>query len=109
MPKIEDVEGGVRVTFKRNNVVNTATENATENATGIATGIATMKLNKTQQGVLSIIYRNKFATYDEIASQLIIDRTTVWRNIKKLQEVGRIRRIGGDKGGHWEIIEDTKP
>jgi len=37
MPKIEDVEGGDRVTFQRNNVVKTATENATD--------IATVKLN----------------------------------------------------------------
>ena len=101
MPKIEDVEGGVRVTFKRNNVAKTATETATE----IATEIATLKLNKTQQKVLSILYENKFVTYDEIASQLSIDRTTVWRNIKKLQEVGCIRRIGGDNGGHWIITD----
>jgi len=85
-----------RVTFKRNNVVKTATETATE--------IATKKLNKTQQRILSIIQGNKIATYDEIAIQLSIDRTTVWRNIKKLQEVGCIRRIGGDNGGHWVIL-----
>ena len=100
MPKIEDVEGGVRVTFQRNNVVKTATE--------IATETATMKLNKTQQKILSILHGNKFATYYEIAGQLSIDRTTVWRNLKKLQKVGRIRRIGGDNAGHWEIIEDKE-
>ena len=33
MPNIEDVEGGVRVTFQRNNVVKTATINATDIAT----------------------------------------------------------------------------
>ena len=100
MPKIEDVEGGVRVTFQRNNVVKTATENATESATVNAT----VKLNKTQEKIMTILHVDKFATYDVIAKQLGVERTTVWRNIKKLQEVGRLRRIGGDNGGCWEVI-----
>ena len=41
MPNIEDVEGGVRVTFQRNNVVKTATENAN------------VKLNKTQEKIMA--------------------------------------------------------
>ena len=72
-----------------------ATENATENATE--------KTNKTQQGILHLIKENKYLTYDEIAKQLSLERTTVWRNIKKLQEKGLLRRVGPDKGGHWEI------
>lgn len=104
MPKIEDVEGGVRVTFQRNNVVKTTTENATENATDIATENATVKLNKTQEKIMTILHVDKFATYDVIAKQLGVERTTVWRNIKKLQEIGRLRRIGGDNGGYWEEI-----
>jgi hypothetical protein len=28
--------------------------------------------------------------------------------MKKLQEHGVIRRVGPDKGGHWEIIEQEK-
>ena len=100
MPKIEDVEGGVRVTFQRNNVVKTATKNATESATVNAT----VKINKTQEKIMNILQVDKFATYDVIAKQLGVERTTVWRNIKKLQEVGRLRRIGGDNGGYWEVI-----
>ena len=100
LPKIEDVEGGVRVTFQRNNVVKTATKNATESATVNAT----VKINKTQEKIMNILQVDKFATYDVIAKQLGVERTTVWRNIKKLQEVGRLRRIGGDNGGYWEVI-----
>ena len=91
-----DVEGGVRVTFQRNNVVKTATESATENAT--------VKLNKTQEKIMAILHVDKFATYDVIAKQLGVERTTVWRNVKKLQEIGCLRRIGGDNGGYWEVI-----
>ena len=27
-------------------------------------------------------------------------------NIRKLREKGIIKRIGPDKGGHWEVIEE---
>jgi len=75
-----------------------ATENATENATE--------KTNKTQQGILHLIKENKYLTYDEITKQLSLERTTVWRNIKKLQEKGLLRRVGPDKGGYWEVIDN---
>ena len=96
MPVVENFCGGVRVTFQRKNATVNATVNATENATE--------KLNKTQEKIMSILYDDKSATYDVIAQKLGIERTTVWRNLKKLQEIGRLRRIGGDKGGHWEVI-----
>ena len=83
----------IRITFPVSLQVDhaSATENATE------------KTNKTQQGILHLIKENKYLTYDEIAKQLSLERTTVWRNIKKLQEKGLLRRVGPDKGGHWEI------
>ena len=85
---------GVRVTFQRKG----ATENATENST--------VKINKTQQKMLAIIHEDKYATYDVIAKQLGVERTTVWRNIKSLQKKGLLCRVGGDKGGYWEVIDD---
>ena len=75
-----------------------ATENATENST--------VKINKTQQKMLAIIHEDKYATYDVIAKQLGVERTTVWRNIKSLQKKGLLCRVGGDKGGYWEVIDD---
>lgn len=32
------------------------------------------------------------------------NRSVVARHIKTLQEKGIIRRVGPDKGGHWEIL-----
>ena len=34
-------------------------------------------------------------------------RPTIERAVKKLKELNLIVRIGGDKGGHWEIIEQS--
>ena len=35
-----------------------------------------------------------------------IDRRNITRNIKKLQDQHFLRRVGPDKGGFWEIIEE---
>ena len=98
MPKVENFCGGVRVTFQRKGATENATKNATENST--------VKINKTQQKMLAIIHEDKYATYDVIAKQLGVERTTVWRNIKSLQKKGLLCRVGGDKGGYWEVIDD---
>ena len=34
-----------------------------------------------------------------------VDSQVMEYNIRKLREKGIIKRIGPDKGGHWEIIE----
>ena len=76
----------------------------TKYATVNATVNATVKLNKTQQKILPVIQANKYATYEEIAKQLGVERTTVWRNFDAMKKKGVIRRIGGDKNGYWEVL-----
>lgn len=58
---------------------------------------------KTQQKIVALIESNPQITTQEMADSIGIDRSNVYRNIKKLQEQGIIRRVGPDKGGHWEI------
>ncbi|MBR3743624.1 MAG: winged helix-turn-helix domain-containing protein [Bacteroidales bacterium] len=70
----------------------------------IKTVNATVKLNKTQQKILPILQANRYTTYEEIARQLGIERTTVWRNLDAMKKKGVIQRIGGDKGGEWVIF-----
>ena len=58
--------------------------------------------------ILPILQSNKFVTYEEIAKQLDIERTTVWRNLNSLKKKNVIKRVGGDKKGHWEVLLDIK-
>ena len=37
-----------------------------------------------------------------------ITRDGVNYHIRNLKKNNKIRRIGGDKGGHWEVIEDME-
>ena len=54
--------------------------------------------------ILPILQANRYTTYEEIARQLGIERTTVWRNLDAMKKKGAIRRIGGDRGSEWVIF-----
>ena len=95
MPKVENFCGGVRVTFQRKS----ATENATENATTQKT------TQKTTQIMLQLMKETPEISIEELATACGITRDGINYNIKKLKEAGHLRRIGGDNGGHWEVIE----
>ena len=64
-----------------------------------------LPINKTQQVLLDLIKESNNYTYDNLASLTNKHRDTVRENLKKLQELGLIRRVGARKNGHWEIIE----
>ena len=42
----------------------------------------------------------------ELASDLGLSERTLMRRLAELQNSGRLRRIGPDKGGHWEVLEE---
>lgn len=44
------------------------------------------------------------ADYASLASRLGVSEATVKRNIQKLKQQNRIRRVGSKKTGHWEIV-----
>ena len=41
-----------------------------------------------------------------LSSILGISERAVSKQLKNLQVQGRLRRIGPDKGGHWEVLEE---
>ena len=40
-----------------------------------------------------------------LVAALGITRSTVQKHIENLKRAGRLRRIGPDKGGHWEAVK----
>ena len=40
-----------------------------------------------------------------MAESIGIIRRTVAKHIRPLQDQGVIKRVGPDKGGHWEVID----
>ena len=61
-------------------------------------------VQKSVQKIVDYINENPNITTQEMAKLLGINRSVVARHIKNLQEKGIIRRVGPDKGGHWEIL-----
>ena len=60
---------------------------------------------KTPQKILASIRANPFVGTQEMADMIGVERSTVARAIAKLKRAGVLRRVGPDKGGHWEVIE----
>ena len=60
---------------------------------------------KSSQKILELISASPSITISEIAVRLGMTKRGVDKNIKRLKEQGVIRRVGPDKGGHWEVIE----
>ena len=60
---------------------------------------------KTTEKILRLIKENPEITNKVLAEACGITEDGVYWNTKKLKKNNIIRRVGGDKGGHWEIIE----
>lgn len=52
-----------------------------------------------------MIQSNSKITTQKMADELGITRRAVAKQIAMLQAKNIIRRVGPDKGGHWEIVE----
>lgn len=48
---------------------------------------------------------NVLETSASLAKYFQVDARTIRRDLSALQSQGIIRRVGPDRGGHWEIIE----
>ncbi|HHW19606.1 MAG TPA: winged helix-turn-helix transcriptional regulator [Thermodesulfovibrio thiophilus] len=60
---------------------------------------------KSSEKILYLISKNPYTTISEIANTLSITTRAVEKQIKKLQENNKLKRIGPAKGGHWEVVE----
>ena len=60
---------------------------------------------KTREKIVEAIKNNPTITSKELATLTEFMAKGIEWHLKKLQSQGIIRRVGPDKGGHWEIIE----
>lgn len=65
-----------------------------------------LPVNKIQAKLLKLLQENPNYTYNELAEKLLRTRETVRANLRILEKLGLIKRIGADKNGHWEIVEN---
>ena len=61
---------------------------------------------KTSEKILRILKQSPEMTIGQSSSAIGITTRSIERNLKKLKETGRLRRVGPDKGGRWEVQDD---
>ena len=67
------------------------------------------KLNKTEIKIFYAIKENPKMSQIEIANITNTSKTTVQNTIVKLKQLSLIKRVGSNKTGYWEIIDDVTP
>ena len=60
---------------------------------------------KTTQKIITLISENPNISRKKLAEAWEVTPDAIKLQIRKLREAGKIRRVGPDKGGHWEICD----
>ena len=63
----------------------------------------TFRGKKTSEKIIKLVGDNKKITIAELSKEIGVTARTIERNLKKLQDQKKITRVGGAKGGHWEL------
>lgn len=82
-------------------IAQTLAQNAPVNATLNAP--VNIEEMKTPEAILHLLQNNNQLTRQQLAEQIGKDVRTIARAIAKLQQAGKLTRIGSDKTGHWEV------
>ena len=89
-PEFRNISDGFMVTvFANNNVPDNVPDNIPEGR---------------MQLILEFVKHNNKILLLEISEKLKVSKRTVRRDIEKLKFENKLKRIGGEKGGYWEII-----
>ena len=71
---------------------------------GLKSGLKS-SLGATDSKVIDFIRSNPSVTIKELQELLNLSRNGVRKALGRLKSMGRLRRVGPDKGGHWEVVE----
>ena len=84
-------------------IIETLEKNTQKNAPINAPINASINPTKTPDAVLMLIKNNPKITRKQIADTLQKDLRTIGRSIASLQKMRKLKRIGSNKSGHWQI------
>ena len=61
---------------------------------------------KSKEKILAYLSANPDATTDGLVEITGLSISGVEKNIRELKASGRLKRVGADKGGHWEVVAE---
>ena len=56
--------------------------------------------------IITLIKQNNQISAKQLAMKLFVSDRTIERDIEKLKKQGKLKRIGNEKNGHWEIFHE---
>ena len=75
--------------------------NVTDNVTDV-----TDNVTDRQREILMLIENNANISVNEIADKFALNRRTILRDLKRLQNIGLLNRIGSEKNGYWGVVKN---
>ncbi len=60
---------------------------------------------KTQDRILELISQNNKISAKNMALELNLSSRAIEKHLSQLKKLQIIKRVGADRGGHWEIIQ----
>ena len=96
--------GGFTFSFYRDIMPSDVTENVTENVLINVTGECTAISNPTEAKVYLLLKEDPTQTRESLAKKTGRTVRTIQRALGKLSESGKIKRIGSNKTGYWEVF-----
>lgn len=67
--------------------------------------IGTKTMTRSQKAVYDLVLKDPYLTGDVISERVGKSSKTVYRALRNLKALGKIKRVGSDYDGHWEIVE----
>jgi ATP-dependent DNA helicase RecG len=96
----------IEFTDDREGCLFTVTVHRKELEDSVEPEISTQKSTlKTSQKIIELMREDPAITIADLALHLDVTDRAIKKQIEKLKTQGQIRRIGPDKGGHWEVVE----
>lgn len=125
MPVIESADGGVRVTFQRNNangsqtssqtgsqtpnvvsdVVSNVVSNVVSDVTSDDTSLSPVQLTDRQKKICELIKGNPQMSASEMSPVLAVTHRTIQRDLATMQKMGVLIREGNTSAGRWVIVQ----
>lgn len=100
MPTIENRDGGVLVTIKRNplfeKLYRADTQNDTQNDT--------QKITSRQTEILNLMRQDIHVSASVLSEKLNVSLATIRRDLRRLNKEKIIIYVGSSKDGHWEVL-----
>ena len=65
------------------------------------------KCGKSVGKILKLLGEFPEIARESLAAEVGLSARGVEKNLAQLKSAGKIRRIGGNKGGRWEVVNDS--